>query len=374
MNRRILAISNHDSIFGGGEKSFLDLLFHLPESWNVLAVVPGEGELADILRQNGVETEIVALPSIRPWYALKILLSVKRYFNLFQRYQPSLVYANGSRAALYGGIAGRILKIPVIWHCRIAVPDIYLDPLLCRLSSKIIANSQATSKRFKSCFQYKVRTVYNGIDIGWLQNGSIKKPDLIQSDWKVILVVGRVSKSKRHDLALSAFDKLASSDKKLHLVFIGSEDQLDPKWYNHLMKESKQSQFSNQIHWIGQVADVRSWYKSASVLLFPAEKEAFGRVLVEAMACGLPIVASRSGAVPEIIRDGQDGLLFNVDDQKDLVNAMTRMLTNHSLRENIIRSAYLRVDVFNFNAHVNKMLIAFESILDKSMPFRNILF
>jgi len=373
LNRRILAISNHARILGGGEKSFLDLLSHLPKLWNVLAVVPGKGELADSLRQNGVETEIAALPSIRPWYILNILSSLKRYFNLFRRYRPALVYANGSRAALYGGIIGRALKIPVIWHCRIAEPDIYLDYLLCMLSTKIIANSNATAKRFNPHFQNKVRTIYNGIDIGWLQNRSIKKPDLIQSDWKVILVVARISKSKRHDLALSAFEKIASSDTKLHLLCIGSEDQLDPEWYNHLMKKTEHSQFFNQIHWIGQVADVRSWYQSASVLLFPAEKESFGRTLVEAMACGLPIVAARSGAVPEIIRDGQDGLLFSSGDQKNLINAMTLMLTDHALRENIIRSAYLRADFFNLNAHIKKMLIAFESILDKSMPFKHIL-
>jgi hypothetical protein len=127
-----LAISNHGIILGGGEYSFLDLISHLPEIWNALTVVPTEGELADCLRRNGIETKIAALPSIRPWNIPSIVSSLKKYFILFKKYQPTLIYANGSRAALYGGIIGKALKVPVIWHCRIADPDIYLDHILCR--------------------------------------------------------------------------------------------------------------------------------------------------------------------------------------------------------------------------------------------------
>lgn len=349
-------------MLGGGEQSFLDLLSNLPESWNVLAVVPEEGELATRLRKNGIDTEIATLPSIRPWYILIFFSSLKRYFNLLRRYQPALIYANGPRAAFYAGLTGRFFHVPVIWHCRIAEPDIYLDPILCRLSIKIIANSKATAKRFKSRFQHKVRTIYNGIDIAWAQDVSVKKSDLIKRDWKVILVVARISRSKRHDLALSAFERIALSNPKFHLVCIGAEDHLDPGWYDYLMKMTRQSEISNRIHWAGQVHDVRPWYRSADILLFPSENEAFGRVLIEAMASGVPVVATRSGGVSEIVRHGKDGFLVTPRSVDEMADAMGRILTNNDLRKRLAQSAFKRSETFNLNTHIEKMTKVFEEI------------
>jgi glycosyltransferase involved in cell wall biosynthesis len=363
--KRVIAISNHGFMLGGGEKSFLDLISHLPKSWEVLAIVPEEGELSGLLSQNRIDTEAINLPSIKPWNVLNILTSLKNYFNLFHKFRPALIYANGSRAAFYGGLTGRILRIPVIWHCRIADPDIYLDPLLCRLSTRIIANSQATAKRFKPHFQHKVRTIYNGIDIGWLQDEAVQKPDFIQHDWKVILVIARISKSKRHDLALSAFEKIATSDPKFHLVCIGAEDQLDSEGYNYLMKSTKLSRFSDRVHWIGQVADVRPWYRSADILLFPSENEAFGRVVVEAMACGIPVVATRSGGVPEIITDGQDGLLVPVGNSDEMAKAMLQIISNRPLRDKIIQNDKQRANDFSLDTHVKKMEMVFEETINE---------
>ncbi|MDB9823135.1 glycosyltransferase family 4 protein [Deltaproteobacteria bacterium] len=361
--KKVLCISNHSFMLGGGEKSFLDLLSHLPELWDVLAVVPGQGELAVCLRQNGIKVEAIGLPAIRPWYLPNILSSLKRYFSLFRKYHPAVIYANGSRAAVYGGIIGRALKIPVIWHCRIAEPDIYLDPLLCRLSNKIIVNSKATAKRFRTRFRHKVRKIYNGIDIGWLQDNAVKKPDLIQPDWKVILVIARISRWKRHDIALSVFEKIAMSDPKVHLICVGAKDQLEPKWYKYLMKRTKQYQFSDRIHWIGQVADVRPWYRSVDIFLFPSENEAFGRVLVEAMACGVPVIATRSGGVPEIVRHGKDGFLVTPGDVDEMADAVSEILKNEALGTRLARSAMERAGCFDLSTHVEKMREVFEETL-----------
>ena len=78
-------------MLGGGEQSFLDLISHLHETWNILAVVPGEGELAIRLRQNGIKTEAVDLPAIRPWHIVNILSSLKSFFDLFRRYRTTLL-------------------------------------------------------------------------------------------------------------------------------------------------------------------------------------------------------------------------------------------------------------------------------------------
>jgi len=352
---------------GGGEKSFLDLISHLPEPRNALAVVPGEGELATLIRQKGIKTKVVDLPSMKPWNIHNVILSLKKYRNLIREYRPSLIYANGPRAAFYGGLSGRVLNIPVIWHCRIADRDRYLDHLLCRLSTGIIANSQATARRFKPRFQQKVRTIYNGIDIQWLQDRDVQKPDLIQPDWKVILVAARISKSKRHDLALSAFEKIAPSDPRLHLVCVGAKDQLDPGLHDNLMMKAGQSQFSDRIHWVGQADDMRPWYKSADILLFPAENEAFGRVLVEAMACGVPVIATRSGGVPEIVREEIDGILVTPGDTGELAKAVLRLLKDEGLRNQMSKTASKRAESFSLDTHIKSIVEVFEYTVSDSV-------
>ena len=360
-----LAISNHGTMLGGGEHSFLDFLTHLSHPWNVLAVLPGEAELAKRFKQKGIKTKVIPLPSIRPWYALNILSTLRTYFNLCRRNRPVLIYANGSRAALYGGVIGRILHMPVIWHCRIADSDIYLDPFLIRLSSRIIANSHATANRFRRHSQAKVRVVYNGLDIEWLRDTSGPRPGLIHNKWRVILVVARVSRWKRHDLALSAFEQIAKSNPDCHLVCLGAKDASELEWWDNLQDRTRRSAFFNRIHWVGQVEDVRPWYRAADVMLLPSENEPFGRVLVEAMACGVPVVATRTGGIPEIVRDGQDGLLVAPGKVDEMTEAMLKLLNDDALRQETTRSALEQTKIFSLGAHVAKVIQVFEDTIKK---------
>jgi glycosyltransferase involved in cell wall biosynthesis len=350
-------------MLGGGEHSFLDLLSHFPQEWHVLAALPEEGELASRLRERGLQTCIIPLPSLRPWFVVKTLSSLRSYYHTCKADRPNLIYANGSRAALYGGIVGRILRIPMIWHCRVADPDIYLDLILGRLATRIIANSMATAGRFGKSFQRKTSVVYNGVDIDWLKDRSWSKPTLIGDKWKVILVVARVSRWKRHDLAISAFEQVAATDPNVHLVCVGSQDPSEAEWWKYLQDVSFRSRVSDRIHWVDQVADVRPWYKAARLLLLCSENEPFGRVLVEAMACGVPVVATRSGGVPEIIRHGQDGFLVSPGNASEMASAMAKILGNGKTRIYFSTSAKERALSFSLKAHVGKML----QILDETI-------
>jgi glycosyltransferase involved in cell wall biosynthesis len=111
------------------------------------------------------------------------------------------------------------------------------------------------------------------------------------------------------------------------------------------------------------VEDVRPWYKAASVLLLPSDNEPFGRVLVEAMACGVPVIAMRSGGVPEIVRDGQDGFL--VRDLSEMVEALSKVLRDEGLRNRLGRSGKERAQIFNLDAHVRGVVKVFEECAKK---------
>lgn len=360
---KVIAISNHGTMLGGGEYSFLDLVPRIKDRWNILTVVPHEGDLASRLREKALRTMVIPLPPLRPWLVHEVLKALAAYHKICLNFRPHLIYANGSRAAVYGGITGRILRTPVIWHCRIATPDIYLDFILSTLMTRIIANSKAAASRFSPMFRSKVRVLYNGIDLEWIRSASVPKPNMVLKHWKVLLSVGRVSPSKRHDLVLGAFECIASLEPNAHLVLVGPPDGLEPAWWNHVQTLSSRSVFSDRIHWIGHVEDMRPWYRAAYILVMASENESFGRVLVEAMACGVPVVAVRSGGMPEIVRDGQDGFLATTGDIAGIADAITKIIKDEGLWSRFAQSAMERANSFSITSHVKNVLSVFDETL-----------
>jgi glycosyltransferase involved in cell wall biosynthesis len=126
---------------------------------------------------------------------------------------------------------------------------------------------------------------------------------------------------------------------------------------------SYRSVFSDRIHWIGHVDDVRPWYRVAQVLVLPSINEPFGRVLVEAMSCGVPVIATNSGGVPEIVRHSQDGLLVAPEKDDAIAEALMEMLTDDALREGFGQSARERSESFSLDTHIAKMLYVFQDII-----------
>jgi len=364
MSNRLVAISNHATIVGGGELSFIEMIHNIPNNWKPFVIIPHKGELSNRLRH--FETWFIPLASLKPWNLANILLTLMRFLKLFRKHRPNLIYANGSRAILYGGIIGRLMRIPIIWHCRISHSDMPLDFLLGGLSNIIIANSNATARRFHPCFKQKIRVIYNGIDIEYYSSkNNFIQPEIIEDDWIIILVVARATRQKRHDIILSTFESIAELYKNAHLVCIGDKNKKEPHWWNHIQNTIQNSKYSVRIHWIGPVKDVRPWYKSATVKILASENESFGRVLVEAMACRLPVISTHSGGVPEIIRDGKDGLLVTQGNVCEMTNAVRKILEDSYLRESLVKSGIQRSHSFSLDAHMNKLVYLFEQAVKK---------
>ena len=363
MNHKVLCISNHGEMLGGGEHSYLDLLCNLPDPWEPIAVIPSDGKLNSYLHRSAIETHIIKLPAIRPWAIKKIVASTRQLISICRKIQPRIIYANGSRAAFYAGISKFFHKTPLIWHCRVANKDRLLDLLLIKFCDLIIVNSQATAKRFRQNAVKKIRLVHNGIDLQWMESQGGSKPALIKDNWKVILMVARISKWKRHDIALDAFETVAAYDPDLHLLFLGAKDILEREWFDFLQEKASKSQFSTRIHWVGPIEDTRPWYRTAFITILPSINEPFGRVLVESMACGVPVVASRSGGIPEVIRHGKDGLLAAPGDAAEFIQAMTKIISNPSLRDQLGRSAISRAKLFRLETHISKIVGIFKTVL-----------
>lgn len=365
----LLAISNHATFVGGGEHSFVDLISHLPGEYRVVASTPSEDTLSKKIRERGIFTVIIPLPPIHATSIRQIVKTILQFRRLCRERDIRLIYGNGSRAVFYGGIVGRISGIPVIWHCRVSEPDTFLDGILVRLAGRIIANSEATALRFSSRLLKKIETVYNGFDLKWLKDEHVQRPNWIDRDWNVILVVARASRWKRHDLILQTFEKVACSEKNLHLVCVGEKDHSDSAWWDELQERTKKSSASKRIHWCGAVNDVRPWYRAASMMVLPSANEPFGRVVIEAMALGVPVIATRSGGIPEIITHMQNGMLVPENDADKIAEAVMNMLHDDLLRKGIIEEGLRRAEDFSIESHVEKMANIFSRLINNCNCF-----
>ena len=363
MQKNILSISEESSVVGGGELSFIDVISGLVKNGSrLLVLVPASGEVETRLRSEGVETAVLEIPQMRPWHLINMLRSIFRGIALCKKHQAGLIYVNGTRSCLYGGLIGRIMGIPVVWHCRIT-EKAYYDQLLHRLCTCIVTNSRATADRFSGQPQKKVKVVYNGLDINWLTDSLISAPEEIPVGQINILMLARVSMEKRHDLTLEAFESIAIENEHVHLYCVGGVDLNDQDLRSSLIATSRKSPFAARIHWIDAVEDIRPWLKAATIMVLPSDYESFGRVLIEAMACGVPVLASQVGGVPEIITDGVDGLMFPAGDAEALTGAIRQVLTDDELKQRLINGGLKRANDFSLDAHVHSMSAVFNDLI-----------
>jgi len=167
----------------------------------------------------------------------------------------------------------------------------------------------------------------------------------IRPDARVILYVGGFGPHKNVSTLIDAFARLDNAlAMPLQLVLVGqSEGEVFHSEVGALRQQVRRDRLEDRVTFTGFVPDgeLVEWYQAATCLVLPSHDEGFGLPVVEAMACGTPVVASRVGAIPELI--GEDaGLLFTADRSDELVTALRRLLTGDGALSRAFRAAGLR--------------------------------
>jgi glycosyltransferase involved in cell wall biosynthesis len=357
----ILLVANFADRLGGGEESLLtlarglDRLRYVPQ-----AVVPAEGEIAEALRRLGIPVTVLPLPPLRPWTAPAILRSLRALGALLKEWRPTLVHAHGSRGALYAGLAARRIHIPVIWHVRIADRDPLLDRVLLALSARVIAISQAVRARFDgSRHAGKVRVVYNGVEPGdWIP---AERPASAAAR-PVVLLVGRLSPGKGQATFVRAAPAVLEHVPAARFVLLGADSNGEADRLRRLANQLEVGHALEIRPWVG---DPRPAFYEADVVTLPSRSEGFGRVLVEAAFLAKPVVASRIGGIPEVVVDGETGLLVPPDDPPALAGALLTLLRDPALRRRLGAAARERALAhFTARQHVEGVQAVYAEIVE----------
>jgi glycosyltransferase involved in cell wall biosynthesis len=167
------------------------------------------------------------------------------------------------------------------------------------------------------------------VDTTWLSPGPSEQPLRstlgMPSDCRILLFVGRLASNKRVPVLVEALARLKTTKPAVHAVMAGDcGDAYEPE-RDRCRERAARLGVSDRLHFLGKVDDrhLRDLYRDADVLVMPSIHEGFCLPVVEAMACGMPVVAARAAALPETVGDA--GLTFMPDDADDLARVLNRL-------------------------------------------------
>jgi glycosyltransferase involved in cell wall biosynthesis len=197
----------------------------------------------------------------------------------------------------------------------------FVERALARRAARIVAITQALA-RFQvervGLPEEKIEVIHYGLD-GLPQAWGTNPPDDVPRDVRVLLAVCRLEPQKGLDVAVRALPDVVVRHPEAQLVVLGEGPQ-------RTELEQSARALGVPAHFPGRVPDVAEWLRRADVLVHPVRWEGFGLVLLEAMLASLPVVATNASSIPEIVLDGETGLLVPPDDAEALAVAITRVL------------------------------------------------
>ena len=232
-----------------------------------------------------------------------------------------------------------------------------IEKILALKTDKIINISKS---EYDSAIKYKIAKpnkmciIENGIDFSKFKDCEkfrieTRKKVNIKDDEKVIGVVGRLSEQKDPITSIKAFNLLQTENKNSKIMFIG-DGELKEKVINY----AKEYKIQDNVIITGWVNDVEKYIPALDIAILPSKWEGFGLVLIEYMACDKPIVATKVGGIENIIRDGKNGYLVNVEDYKELNKQISKLIKNPKEVEKIIRNNRKYKENYSINNLIKK--------------------
>ncbi|HEU5198373.1 MAG TPA: glycosyltransferase family 1 protein, partial [Ktedonobacterales bacterium] len=217
----------------------------------------------------------------------------------------------------------------------------------------------------------RIETVYNSIDDQFRAKISAEAIAQAQARYQLttpyILFVGTIQARKNVGALIRAFEHLAPEMSDVQLVLAGGISGNSET----TVREAKQSRFSGRIRLTGRVAyeDLPAIYAGARVLVLPSRFEGFGLPIIEAMACGTPVVANNASCLPEVA--GGAAVLADADDTPAFAAAIRRAMEDETLRADLIARGYQRAEQFRPEICAQQMLSIYEQVAGMTVPAGN---
>jgi glycosyltransferase involved in cell wall biosynthesis len=357
---------NHTAQVGGAEHLLLTILGRLDRTnFDPTLICPEQGPLRKMGGRLGVPTESVCVLDARfTWRADHLV----RYLRSFARVildlrkkvisvDPQLIHANSVRAGLVVTAATLGLKKQVVWHIHDLLPRHPFNSLIRAVGllsrrTRMVAVAQASADRFVGSFwplRKRVTVIPNGVDLerfhpNQTARQKVRSEIQLVKDEPVIGIIGRLTPSKGQMELLRAFKFVVNEFPTANLLIAGAPAFNQEYEYAELLKRAaSESGISDRVHMLGARDDVAAIMQALDLLIVNSSSEACCLVVLEAMACGVPVLATRTGGTPEIIEHGASGWLVPWGDEKALAAAIIKLLGQPELRAQLAERGRQRI-------------------------------
>lgn len=356
---------------GGAERSLLLLMGYLDRGRFAPILACNESPLAEEARAAGLDVNIVPMPRLRylPAAPTALLHGVRALVDVIQKRDVGLVHSNVMRASFYAAAAARWTGRPFVWHVRDIHTEGWYVRLMCALADRAIAISRAAAKPIPC--RDKVTVVYNGLVLDefdpTLDCNTMRKELNLPLDVPVVGTVGRVRPWKRQDLFLRVAALVSQAWPETRFAIVG--DTVFPAGHDYLSELrglALDLGLADRAVFPGFRSDVAGVLAALEIVVHTAEAEPFGRVLIEAMAMGRPIVAFAEGGVPEIVADGETGILVPPGDVEAMAEAVKSLLSDPDRRREMGAAGRRRVEAcFDARQTARAVEAVYEEVLSR---------
>lgn len=333
----------------GANKSLFSAIRHLAKNHNVKLIVPFNNSLENQYKDAGIRYIVFPYYASLFFFRLKpkyliypflvfsdLLVIIYLYFKL-KKFKPDLIYSNCSVENI-GFVLAKMLQIKHVTHVREFGDLDYQFKCIFGKSFKKYYLNQSDGLIFNSeIIQRSVlpvedqnticATIYNGIEVDGITSGR----RILDKEAKIkIGIVGYIHSGKRQLESIQYLKKYLQNNCKYELHLFGSGEK---NYLAKIIKYVKSNNLENNVFLHGFVSDISNIYINIDLLLVFAKHEAFGRVTIEAMQNGIPVIGYDGGGTPEIINHNIDGFLFS--DEASFCESFEIITENESLYSEI---------------------------------------
>jgi glycosyltransferase involved in cell wall biosynthesis len=301
------------------------------------------------------------------------LRSISRLAALVAKERPNILHTHLPRADI-AGACRRLLHPSVPWIC--SVHDIHdnswsgrwtlpIFNFIWRRADRVIAISHAVKDwlvKDRAVPAEKVSVIHYGIEAErFSQSRSDLAQEWVLKDKLVIGAIGRLEPRKGHDCLLHAIAELKKIVPGVSLLIAGH----DPWGYGkELQSLIERLDLSKEVRLVGFQSDIAAFLGAIDIFAFATQSEGFGQVVIEAMAAGKPVVASKIAPLTEIIREGETGVLVSRDDPRAFADAIAWLFTHPDQAREMGKRGQARVyNHFSAGKMAAKTLLLYDDVL-----------
>jgi glycosyltransferase involved in cell wall biosynthesis len=301
------------------------------------------------------------------WRKIRFLGIISFWIKIFwhlKKIKPDIIHVQSVGIGIPGFLAKIVLKKPFVVYGRgseVYLPLMFtntISKLVLKNADAVIALTEDMKGEMQKIYDRDIFVIPNGINLERFKN--LSKGDIRGKGGKTILFVGTLCPVKGLTYLIEAMKITRDKNKDIRLMLVGSGEERV-----HLEVLIKKLKLKKCVNFIGKVPneEVPEYMFASDVFVLPSLSEGFPNVVLEAMASGLPIVATNVGGLSEIIKDGENGFVVEPKSPKQIAEMVLMLLEDDELRERISKNNKKRVKDYSLESVVARLEEIYRSYL-----------